>query len=310
MISISDMGVTFITPAGDVKAAQNINVTFQDQKITGIIGESGSGKSVLGMSILRLLPENARIEGTCMYQDRDLYHVSEKEIQKLRGREIGLIPQNPQASLNPMRKLSSQLREALLVHRLESRSGADKRVETLMRSFGFEDLGEYWNKYPFQMSGGMNQRMVSILGLACAPKWLIADEPTKGLDAVMRRQVYQVLRRSFADCSGGMIVITHDLTLAYHLCDDICVMYQGEIVEQGPCRLVMDKPLHPYTKGLMAAMPERGMHPIAGEIREREAQVGCRFYERCQEALSACRDKKLEDFTVDGERKVRCVLYD
>ena len=310
MISISDMSVTFATPAGDVKAAQHINVTFREQKITGIIGESGSGKSVLGMSILRLLPENARIEGACMYQERDLYHVSEKEIQEIRGREIGLIPQNPQASLNPMRKLSSQLREALLVHRLENRSGADKKVEALMRSFGFENPDEYRNKYPFQMSGGMNQRMVSILGLACAPNWLIADEPTKGLDAVMRRQVYQVLKKSFDNCSGGMIVITHDLTLAYHLCDDICVMYQGEIVEQGPCRLVMDKPLHPYTKGLMAAMPERGMHPIPGRAREADPAAECRFYERCGEACEACRNRELKDTDADGKRKVRCVLYD
>lgn len=309
MISISDMSVTFATPAGDVKAAKHINVTFRDRKITGIIGESGSGKSVLGMSILRLLPENARIEGTCMYQGKDMYHVSEKEIQALRGREIGLIPQNPQASLNPMRKLSSQLREALLVHRLENRSGADRRVQVLMRSFGFADPEEYWNKYPFQMSGGMNQRMVSILGLACAPKWLIADEPTKGLDAVMRRQVYQVLKKSFEDCSDGMIVITHDLTLACHLCDDICVMYQGEIVEQGPCQLVMTNPLHPYTKGLVAAMPERGMHPIPGEIRP-QGDVECCFYGRCLNACEACRKKRLEDRVVDKERKVRCVLYD
>lgn len=309
-IQIQDLCVKFLTPLGEIYAVKNLSAEFKMGRITGVIGESGSGKSVMGMSIVRLLPENSVLEGRCLYQGRDLYHMTDREIGRIRGSRIGLIPQNPGASLNPSIKIGKQLKEALVLHRLAGKKEAAELVRTRLSEFGFEHPEQIMEQYAFQMSGGMNQRIVSVLGLSCNPRWIIADEPTKGLDSVVRKQVYHVLKRIWNQRRCGMIVITHDLLLAYHLCDDVKVMYNGEIIEQGPCRLVMDQPLHPYTGGLIGALPSRGMKPVPGNPKEgKTGESSCIYYGRCPQACERCRRQDMQNFPAGDGRKVRCFLY-
>lgn len=310
-ITISHLSVTFATSRGPVFAVRDLNTVFHAGQISGVIGESGSGKSVMGMSMLRLLPGNAGIEGTCLYENEDLYSVPLRRLRQIRGGVIGLIPQNPAASLDPIMRIRRQITEAIEAHdRKSTRRDADARAEALLRSFGFDDAEQILGRYSFQMSGGMNQRLVSALGLACQPGWIIADEPTKGLDAVIRNQVYQVLRQICQAGARSMIVITHDLMLARRLCDDIRVMYMGQIIEQGPAADVMEAPRHPYTQGLIASLPSRGMQPIPPADPTRSAEGGCPFYPRCARSDPRCAAAQPGELPRPGGGWVRCFLYE
>ena len=193
-IVVHNLTVQFNTDQGSVKAVENVNTTFQAGKVTGLIGESGSGKSVLGMSLLQLLPNNTQICGECIYQGENLLQLKAEQMRALRGSKIGLIPQNPAQSLNSVRRIRPQLTEAVTSHDKTKKKQAQKRAGELLLRFGFKDPNEIMDSYCFQMSGGMNQRIISVLGLMGQPEWIIADEPTKGLDSILRKQVYQTLR--------------------------------------------------------------------------------------------------------------------
>lgn len=314
-IQIQDLSVRFDTPRGYVYAVQAVNTTFPFGQITGMIGESGSGKSVMAMSILQLLSDSAQVTGQCHYGHLDLYALPESALERIRGKEIGLIPQNPTASINPMMKLKKQLMEPLLHHKLASKEEAQQIVYGLLREFGFEEPEKIGNRYAFELSGGMNQRVISAHGLVCNPPWIIADEPTKGLDSLMRNQVYRVLKQIHQSHGCGMLVITHDLLLAQRLCQRLCVTYSGQILEQGGCQAIFDQPLHPYTKALLEAQPHKGMHPIppASTVPGASDSSSCPFYPRCSQASQHCLNRDMEDFPVDDGsaegRKVRCFLY-
>lgn len=308
-IQIEDLSVYFETASGPVYAVKGLSTAFHAGRISGVIGESGSGKSVMGMSILRLLPNTARVTGKCFFGDRELYTMPLGQLRKLRGKQIGLIPQNPNASLDPVMKVKRQFVEAVTAHASLPRRDAAQNAETLLEQFGFADAGDILDRYSFQMSGGMNQRLVSALGLINHPGWVIADEPTKGLDAPLRNQVYRVLRQIYRENHSSLILITHDLLLARQLCDDIRVMYQGQIVEQGSAQAVIDTPMHPYTAGLVNSLPSKGMHPIPPENPQRQGHSGCPFYPRCQKASAACAEKLPGENALPDGRKVRCLLY-
>lgn len=309
-ICVKHFHVCFQTDSGPVYAVRDANAVFKSGKVTGMIGESGSGKSVLGMGILKLLSANAYIDGECWYGDEKISDWTEKEMEALRGKEIALIPQNPAEALNPVVKIRKQLIEAVTVHDRGKKQEAQKQYQQLMKRFGFPDEEVIGRKYSFQLSGGMNQRVISVLGLMNRPRWVIADEPTKGLDAILRKQVFQVLKEIIAKDTESMIVITHDVILAQKLCDTILVLYKGEILEQGDVDLVLEQPLHPYTKGLVQALPSKGMKPIPLPYRGREGmEEGCVFYPRCQIACDRCRKEKPSDFPVSDGRKVRCFQY-
>ena len=308
-IVIKDLCIWFETAAGSVPAVRELSTTFQAGRISGVIGESGSGKSVMGMSVLRLLPNTAKVSGECWFGDKELYSLPLRELRRLRGAHIGLIPQNPNASLDPVMKLKQQIAEAITVHGKHSRRESELEAARLLERFGFENPKEILDRYAFQMSGGMNQRLVSALGLANRPGWVIADEPTKGLDAPIRNQVYDVLRQVYTQNHSSMIVITHDLHLARCLCDDIRVLYMGQIVEQGPAQSVMERPRHPYTAGLLAALPSRGMTPIPAPDPARLEHRGCPFYPRCAKTVERCGQESPGDLARPEGGKVRCFLY-
>lgn len=310
-IIVHNLTVMFHTENGTVKAVEDVNTVFQYGKITGLIGESGSGKSVLGMSLLQMLPNSAEIRGECLYNGQNLLQIKPEEIRAIRGREIALIPQNPAESLNSVRRIRRQLTEAVTAHDKVKQSEAEKRAKELLVRFGFDKPGEILDSYSFQMSGGMNQRIISVLGLMNRPNWIIADEPTKGLDSILRKQVYQTLRDIAAHDTSSMILITHDITLAEKLCDYIIVLYAGRVLEQGPAAQVLQNPQHPYTKGLIASQPSKGMHPIGGVIPGRERQTnGCNFYPRCHCAEERCGKNRPAEFPCGNGSQARCFLYD
>lgn len=306
-IEIQGLNVSFEDHGQVTSVVTDVNAEFRAGSITGLIGESGSGKSVLGLSILQLLPAAAKVEGNCFYGGRDLFSLPDREMKKIRGKEIALIPQNPTESLNPVRVIGRQLTESMTVHGKKKREAAEQR-DKLLRRMGFSDPERISRSYSFELSGGMNQRVVSVLGLMNHPKWVIADEPTKGLDAILRRQVYQVLKEIGDSKDRGMMVITHDISLAGALCERLLVLYKGCIMEQGRTKEVLCDPVHPYTKGLIRSLPENGMHPIGRADREKGGS-GCRFYPRCPWGTEQCAKKIPPETVLEGERKVRCFRY-
>lgn len=304
-IEIRHLYVSFKTAQGQITAVEDLSLRLKEKRITGLVGESGSGKSVLGMSILNLLPSTAIRKGECWLQGKNLFQACEKEMCQIRGKKIALIPQNPNQSLNPSIKIGPQLCEAVKIR--HKQKNPEAYIIQLLKELGLDSPDLVIKKYAFEMSGGMNQRIVSVLGMCGEPQWIIADEPTKGLDAVLRKQVYQVLKAISEKRTKSILVITHDLILAYKLCQDICVLYGGQIVEQGNAKDVLERPMHPYTRGLLNSLPSMGMNPVPGQIREK-AEHGCIFYSRCPNALEQCKERKPSLYPVQ-DRSVRCVLY-
>ena len=306
-LRIEDAVVHFSVRDGLVKAVDHVTATFSAGEITGLIGESGCGKSVLGMAILGLLPSYARTEGGIWLEGRNLLALKPGQLRKLRGREIGLIPQNPADSFNPVRRIKGQIMEGLWVGKKEKADSAT--VEGLLELFGFTavDADRVMRSYPFALSGGMLQRAVAAMGTASQPEWILADEPSKGLDEALRTQLYDTLAQVKKRGMKGMIIITHDLELASVLCDRLAVMYSGEIVEMG--KEILTSPRHPYTRGLLASLPENGMKPMRGSAPAPGDEIsGCKFASRCPEAEKRCFLEKPGSYPLE-DRAVRCFQY-
>lgn len=285
----------------------NVNVNFYRNQVTALVGESGSGKSVLGMSILKLLPKYAGIEGECYLGNKDLWSYS-SDINAIRGSEIGLILQNAGEALNSIIKIRKQGCEPLRIKREIDNTEAHEILTELLSKLGFSDVERIMGSYPCELSGGMNQRVLIGMGLAYGPKWIIVDEPTKGLDAVLRKKTYALFDFIKKDFQSSMIIITHDLELAEILSDRVVVMYKGKIVEQGRTEDVFTNPKHPYTQGLLKALPKRGMKPILKCNNERVS--GCLFYNYCPFIKKKCREKIPNLIKIGDTAEVSCFLYD
>ena len=304
-IQVRDLAVTFHLPKLDVRAVDGVTAQFPEGQITGLIGESGCGKSVLGLAIMGLLPPYAGVEGTITMDGQEL---SAKTARQRLGKEIGLIPQNPSDSMNPARTVKAHLKEAMLPLKL-SRREADRRAEQLLGDFGFADPGRILKAYPHELSGGMQQRVLCAMGSACSPRWILADEPTKGLDRDLRDQVQSTLLSLRDRGVRSMLVITHDLPLARGLCDRLAVMYAGQILEIGPG--LLEDPLHPYTRAFLDALPENGFQPMTGVApRAGERLPGCPFAPRCPFAQERCRRERPQAYSPVKGRKVRCFRYE
>ena len=304
-LKIQDLCVRFSTPSGEIPAVNHVSLTFSPDTVTGIIGETGSGKSVLGLSILGLLQSNAAVSGKIFLGERELTALSQRELCQVRGRDIALVAQNPATSLNPSLRVGRQIEE---VFRLRGENRAQRRAHTLelLRSMAFSDPERVARSYPFELSGGMCQRALTAIAVAARPRWLIADEPTKGLDAVVRNQVYDTFRTVREQYRAGFLVITHDLLLARKFCDRIVVMYCGRILETNTARELFEHPRHPYTQGLIASLPHLGMRPMAGFSPAFTHQpAGCVFHPRCPHARERCRLEEPGELCL-GEGRVAC----
>ncbi len=319
LLQIEGLSVSFETTVGQVKAAENVCFKLHKGETLALVGETGCGKSVVASSIMQLLPHNALVRGRAVYAGRDLLSLSEREMAGIRGSEIAMVFQNPSLALNPIMRVGEQIAEMLRVRKGFQRILSLQMAEAMLRRLG---LGG-WEKmkmYPFQFSGGMNQRVMIATSMILLPKIIIADEPSKGLDGALAGEVMAEMMRIKHQMGASSLLITHDLMLAKDNSDRMAVMYCGEIVEIGRSRDVFSKPLHPYTIALLSCLPERGFQPIPGSSPSMiDPPAGCKFYPRCPNSHEGC--KKRPKMTqvdggdvVDGNndktgREVRCWLY-
>jgi oligopeptide/dipeptide ABC transporter ATP-binding protein len=305
VLELKDLTVEFPTRRGIVRAVNRVGLTLERGRRLGLVGESGSGKSMTLLTVLRLTPHPGMVtEGEIRYQGRNLLTLGREEMRSLRGKDISMIFQDPMTTLNPVYKVGDQIRESLKVHnmferpsrfgRAKSRTEAEKkRVIELMGEVGIPAAEERFEAFPHEFSGGMQQRAVIAIALACNPNVLLADEPTTALDVTVQAQIMALLERINQERDTAMLLVTHDLSLAAEFCDRIAVMYAGRIVEQGSVDDVIDRPRHPYTVALINALPRlrfgrRPLQPIPGEVDLASLPPGCAFAPRCREATEAC----------------------
>lgn len=303
-IEVQKLHVYFPVHKGLVKAVDNVSITFKHGQITGIIGESGCGKSVLGQAILGILPEYVQRSGQIFYRNADIFK-DNTVIPHFYGQEFALIPQNPGEALNPLRKIGQQFDDILLTAAI---SDADRHYKTsLLQFFGLHDCRRVLAAYPHELSGGMLQRVLGAMSICCRPVWLLADEPTKGLDETACAVVYENLTKIKTKTDLGMLIITHDLQLAASTCDNIAVMYAGQLVEYGPH--VLTSPKHPYTQAFLAALPVNGFQPLAGLAPSPQDKLqGCSFAPRCKNNMPRCHKEKPPACKLESA-EVRCFLY-
>ncbi|MDP9396327.1 MAG: ABC transporter ATP-binding protein [Actinomycetota bacterium] len=318
LLEVRDLRITF-TRRGrrDVRAVDGVSYDIDAGQTVGLVGESGSGKSVSSLAMMRLLPRRGvRIEGDVVFDGRQLLQLSEDAMRDLRGSEIAMVFQDPMTSLNPVVPIGRQVTEVLERHRGMSGGAAREEAASLLRRVGIPDPGRRLREYPHQLSGGMRQRALIAIALACRPRLLIADEPTTALDVTIQAQILELLRELVADSGAALLLITHDLGVVAGLCDTVNVMYGGRIVESAARHPLFAAPRHPYTGGLLASVPRldagRGepLHPIPGSPTEVFPwSQGCGFAYRCGNRLDTCVQVTPDlrpDRDAPGMRLLRC----
>jgi oligopeptide/dipeptide ABC transporter ATP-binding protein len=315
LLSIEDLTTVFDVLGRPVMAADRVSFHIRRGETLGLVGESGSGKSVTAFSILRLLDPPGRIAGgRIVFQGRDLLTLSDEEMRKVRGAGIGLIFQEPMAALNPVMRIGNQIGEALHVHGLTTRRQARERAIDLLRAVRITDPEKRVDDYPHQLSGGMQQRVMIAVALACRPPLVIADEPTTALDVTVQAQILELLRDMKRQFDLSLLLITHDLGVIAETADRVAVMYAGRIVEEGPVRAIFRNPLHPYTRGLLASIPGEGtgrrLRAIDGVVPNLAAlPPGCTFAPRCPHRMEVCTSAVPALVAIEPEHLGRCYLH-
>lgn len=321
LLEVKNLKTYFFTEDGVVHAVDGVDFYVNPGEVLGIVGESGCGKSVTSLSIMRLIGIPGKIvEGEILFDGKDLVKASEKEMRSVRGNRISMIFQQPQSSLNPVFKAGDQISEVLNIHQDFGKEAGKKRAIELLKLVGIPEPEKRAESYPHELSGGMAQRVMIAMALACVPDLLIADEPTTALDVTIQAQILDLMRDMKQQLGSAMILITHDLGVIAEMANRVAVMYAGEIVEQSPVEALFDHPLHPYTQGLIGSIP------VLGQIKERlevipgsvpnliDPPPGCRFAPRCkariEHNLSICTDKHPNLIDVSENHKVRCWLFE
>jgi oligopeptide transport system ATP-binding protein len=314
LLSVENLRVRFWTQRGTVHAVNGISFDIAAGETLGIVGESGCGKSVTSLALLGILPRAGRVAGgTARFEDRDLLQLSDKELRRIRGREIAMIFQDPMTSMNPVLTVGRQIREALETHFGMDRKQALARAAELLDQVGIPAARSRVNDYPHQFSGGMRQRAMIAMALACEPKLLIADEPTTALDVTIQAQILNLLRELVAERDTALVLITHDLGVVAGMCERVHVMYAGMFMETGSAEQVFETPRHPYTLGLLQSVPRldaprgRKLHPIEGAPRDMlNAPAFCPFAPRCSYEVTQSRLEVPPLVEIEPGHRVAC----
>ncbi len=317
ILEVKNLHTYFETNNGYIKAVNGVSFTIEEGKTLGIIGESGSGKSQTAMSVLRLFEKNQRIfDGEIIFDGKDISALNDKDIRKIRGQAISMIFQEPMTSLNPVFTIEKQIAEPLILHRGLSKKEAKVQAIELLKSVKIPNAEGMVNRYPHELSGGMRQRIMIAMALACRPKLLIADEPTTALDVTIQAQILALMNELKKNINTAIMFITHDLGVIKQIADNVAVMYCGEVLELAPVEYIfkdISKYSHPYTSALLKTAPsfasknEKRLMSIPGSVpHPQDLPVGCKFAPRCQYAEEKCRLKEPELIQVGEKHSVRC----
>lgn len=319
ILKVDDLKTYFNTDDGIVKAVDGVSFELKKGEMLGIVGESGSGKSVTNLSLMKLIPSppGKIMSGTAMLNGEDIFKMNDAEIRKLRGNRIGMIFQDPMTSLNPFLRISTQMIETIVLHQDLDKDAARARAVEMLEMVGIPNPEKRINDYPHQFSGGMRQRVMIAMALSCDPEILIADEPTSALDVTIQAQILEVIQELGHKLNTAVIMITHDLGIVAGICDTVCVMYAGRIVEKGTNDEIFKDPKHPYTQGLIKSVP-RLDKPTKEKLYSIDGQPPnvidlpecCPFHPRCEKAMDKCRNTYPPLRTFDEGREVRCWLYE
>jgi oligopeptide/dipeptide ABC transporter ATP-binding protein len=296
LLEVKSLRTSFFTDAGEVRAVDGVSFSVEPGKLMGLVGESGSGKTASVLSIMRLLPESARIiGGEVIFEDQDLLKLSEPEMRHVRGARIAMIFQEPMTSLNPVFTIGSQIGEAVRLHQHTNRAETRNRTIEALRMVGIADPERRIDDYPHQLSGGMRQRVMIAMALSCNPRLLIADEPTTALDVTIQAQILDLIRELQVRLGLAVILVTHDLGIVAEYADDVTILYAARVMEQAPTAELFRNPLNPYTRGLLESIPgidgsrHRRLQAIPGSIpNSLHPPAGCRFHPRCPRAIPKC----------------------
>lgn len=328
LLQVRNMTTVYPTGRGQVRAVNAINLALEEGKILGLVGESGCGKSTVLLSILGLIRSPGEVsEGEILFKGRDLREMSNNELRAIRGREIGMIFQDPLSTLNPVFPIGDQIRETLQLHHIiegsrkmwpfnrESSRKERERVLQVMTEVGIPSPDNRYAAYPHQFSGGMQQRALIAIALSCNPALLLADEPTTALDVTIQAQILDLMRKINRSHGTAIILVTHDLGVAAEFCDNIAVMYAGRIVERGSVDQVIENSQHPYTKGLLACrpritIPKEGIAPIPGNVPDlANLPDGCSFAPRCPISRDICPEGPVPQIEVEKGHLSRCLAH-
>ena len=313
MLEVKDLHTSFFTPAGEVRAVNGVSFNLDAGKVLGIVGESGSGKSVTAYSVMQILEKTGKIvSGSIKFNGQELVGAGEKVMKQIRGNKISIIFQDPMTSLNPTYTIGHQLMEAILLHTDRNKKQARERAVEMLRLVNVNEPEKRMKQYPYEFSGGMRQRVMIAMALACEPDILIADEPTTALDVTIQAQILELMQQLQREMGMAIIMITHDLGVVAQLCDEVIVMYAGSICEQGTADEIFYNPKHEYTKGLIRSIPttendDEKLEPILGTpIDLLNMPQGCPFAPRCEHAMKICLRERCQRMDINPCHQAAC----
>ena len=313
LLEVRDLHTSFFTPAGEVRAVNGVSFDLERGKVLGIVGESGSGKSVTAYSIMQILASTGKIvSGSIKLDGQELVNAGEKVMKTVRGNRISIIFQDPMTSLNPTYTIGHQLMEAITLHTDRDKKQARDRAREMLELVGINESEKRMKQYPYELSGGMRQRVMIAMALACEPDILIADEPTTALDVTIQAQILELMLSLQEKLGMAIIMITHDLGVVAQLCDEVIVMYAGSICEQGTADEIFYNPRHEYTKGLMRSIPTADtagtrLQPITGTpIDLLNMPAGCPFAPRCDNAMKICLRERCQRMEINADHAAAC----
>ncbi|MCZ8536950.1 ABC transporter ATP-binding protein [Paenisporosarcina quisquiliarum] len=317
LLEVNHLVTEFRTAEGNVQAVRDVSFSIAKGETLCIVGESGCGKSITSLSVIGLLPSNGKIaSGEVKYEGKPIHDLPYEELRKMRGTKISMIFQEPMTALNPVLTVGYQLREPLILHHKISKNEATKQGIELLKQVGIPYPEKRMNQYPHELSGGMRQRVMIAIALACHPGLLIADEPTTALDVTIQAQILDLINDLKEKLNMGVMMITHDMGVVAEVADRVMVMYAGKKVEEGSVQEIFDHPKHPYTIGLLNSVPniddpDFELEPIPGSLPSLQENIqGCRFHPRCKFAMDKCRELTPPEFKTDEGHVVSCWLHE